>query len=182
MIIKKLITIVDMQNDFVQPNGKLPVTGAASLIEPFNKFIRRASFDAAVATFDTHNKHEYKKSEEAKLFPIHCVKGTPGWELAVNMPYMYRSLEKSIFDMWPENPELPTFAPQKYEVFVVGVAADYCVKYAVQGFLDRGYQTTVFTDLTRGIQREFDQVANEDFAKYLASGQLRLMNSAKFQR
>ena len=36
---KKLLHIVDMQNDFVMANGKLPVAGAQSLIEPANEFL-----------------------------------------------------------------------------------------------------------------------------------------------
>ena len=42
----RLLHIVDMQNDFVLPDGKLYVPGAESLIEPANEFLRNVKFDS----------------------------------------------------------------------------------------------------------------------------------------
>ncbi|MCL2338874.1 MAG: isochorismatase family protein, partial [Proteobacteria bacterium] len=59
---KKLLHIVDMQNDFVLKNGRLAVAGAAELIRPANAFLRDARFDKTIATMDTHDRREYKNS------------------------------------------------------------------------------------------------------------------------
>ena len=50
------------------------------------------------------------------------------------------------------------------EVTVIGVAADYCVRWAVDGLLARGFAVTVPAALTRGIERQIEAVAGEDFA------------------
>ncbi|MEG8025263.1 hypothetical protein QP162_14100 [Sphingomonas aurantiaca] len=47
---------------------------------------------------------------------------------------------------------------------VIGVAADYCVRWAVEGLVERGFAVTVPAGLTRGIERQIDTVAAEDFA------------------
>jgi nicotinamidase/pyrazinamidase len=46
---------------------------------------------------------------------------------------------------------------------VIGVAADYCVKWAVEGLLARGFDVVVPAHLTRGIVRQIETVADEDF-------------------
>ncbi|WP_380926328.1 isochorismatase family protein [Sphingomonas leidyi] len=48
-------------------------------------------------------------------------------------------------------------------VTVVGVAADYCVRWAVEGLIARGFRVTVPAELTRGIARPIDQVAAEEW-------------------
>ena len=55
---------------------------------------------------------------------------------------------------------------------VMGVAADYCVRDAVRGMLARGSRVNVLSSLTVGIKRQWQQVAREEFATELASGQL----------
>ncbi len=50
---------------------------------------------------------------------------------------------KALFATFPEPPEL----------FVYGVATDYCVKGAALGLRERGYATTLITDATAGSPR-----------------------------
>jgi len=37
------------------------------------------------------------------------------------------------------------------DIYVYGVALDYCVKYAIEGLVERGYQVFLVTDATKGI-------------------------------
>ena len=46
-------------------------------------------------------------------------------------------------------------------VYIMGVASDFCVKYAIKGYLDRGYHVTVLQDLFRGINKQIDDVVSE---------------------
>ena len=46
---------------------------------------------------------------------------------------------------------------------VVGVAADFCVRWAVDGLLERGFAVELPAALTRGIERQIDSVAAEDW-------------------
>ena len=125
-------------------------------------------------------------------FPPHCYQGTDGFAFAVkpqNVPDETQKfiLNKAVFDMW-EEPKL-TVRPYRVagemvayggeqdredffnniiaagvgEVEVVGVAADYCVKWAVEGLLARGFKVTLYDNLTAGIERDIHQVVTEDF-------------------
>ncbi|WP_313958545.1 cysteine hydrolase family protein [Novosphingobium sp. 9] len=144
-------------------------------------------------TFDTHLPEVYAGSPEAEAFPIHCVKHTHGWENVVPVSAVPAAipvwrLEKGVFDMWEEDvvtlhdARMPDksggegagierenfFAALAEEgvrdVTVIGVAADYCVKWAIDGLLARGFRVTVPAALTKGIVRPIETVAEEDFA------------------
>lgn len=187
---RDLIIVVDTQADFILPDGALPVPGAEAIGEPLAHWLtQRTEGDTAaiVFTFDTHYAETYPDSPEAKLFPIHCVKGTPGWRnlldpLAVPATIPCRTLEKGVFDMWAEDGlmlhdprnELPPVPRDTFfadlrdqgvgQAIVVGVAADYCVRWAIDGLVDRGFAVTVPAALTRGIDRPIEQVLREEFA------------------
>jgi nicotinamidase/pyrazinamidase len=103
---------------------------------------------------------------------------------------MYR-LEKDVFGMWwkqfmvsdfnedPTDPDL-TLANNGIElaetmfdrlkqsgvtdIEIVGVAADFCVHWAVEGFVKRGFNVTIKRDLVKGIVRDIDQVLAEEYA------------------
>lgn len=78
---KKVLIIVDFQNDFV--SGSLGFPQAASLsdrIEEKMKAYLKEDQDL-IFTFDTH-EDAYLKTNEGRHLPVlHCVKGTEGWEL-----------------------------------------------------------------------------------------------------
>ena len=173
----RLLHIVDMQNDFVLPDGKLYVPGAESLIKPANEFVNTVHFDKTIATFDTHYRKTYKKTEESKMFPPHCLFGTKGWELAIQMDKydMVTKILKQQFDVW-ENIYIQgidfvmsysKITPRNTQVYVMGVASDFCVKYAIKGYLDRGYHVSVLQDLCRGINKQIDEVVKEFDTKKL---------------
>lgn len=78
---KKLLIVVDYQNDFV--DGALGFEGAELLDERIARKIDeyREAGDHVVFTYDTHHK-DYLETLEGKHLPIpHCIEGTPGHEL-----------------------------------------------------------------------------------------------------
>lgn len=122
-------------------------------------------------------------------FDIHCEKGTVGWENVFNQALVNQNIEravytKTVFDMWdapnPETAENLMFSAfpgyitrdDYFErlaqnnvktITVLGVASDYCVKFAIKGLLERGFNVEVLEEATAGISREIDQVIAEDF-------------------
>lgn len=186
---KRFVIVVDMQRDFVAADGALPVAGAEAIVSPMKAWLaglRSEDVAGVLFTADTHVPAIYATSAEAEQFPPHCEKGTPGWENVLDpdaidpVVPVYR-LEKGVFDMWAE-PDIPieavatgekvvrdTFfvevkAQGVSEVMVVGVAADYCVRWAIEGLVTRGFAVEVPTGLTRGIARPIEQVIADDFA------------------
>jgi len=50
------------------------------------------------------------------------------------------------------------------DVTVIGVAADYGVRWAIEGLVARGFRVEVPEELTRGIERQIREVTGDDFA------------------
>lgn len=187
---KRLVLVIDTQADFMNADGALAVNEAATLITPLNDYLRglRADDVAGVLfTFDTHDAASYPLSAEAAQFPPHCLRDTTGWANVLDPAVVEPSiptwrLEKAVFDMWAE----PGLSVERIaddtaidrEAFfaelraagvetatVVGVAADYCVRWAIAGLVARGFAVEVPPALTRGIERPIAQVLAEDFAE-----------------
>lgn len=184
---RSFVVVVDVQGDFMRADGALPVAGAEALVAPMNAWLaalRPQDTAGVLYTFDTHLPEIYAGSPEAAQFPEHCVRGTTGWETMLELTApdaaipLYR-LEKGVFDMWAEpalavEPIRPSDAPLDRNAFfaalrdsgvetatVIGVAADFCVRWAVDGLLRRGFRVTVPAALTRGIVQQIDAVAQD---------------------
>ncbi|AXB79681.1 cysteine hydrolase family protein [Novosphingobium sp. P6W] len=187
----RFVIAVDTQKDFMTAQGALGVAGAEGLVEPMNAWL--AALDprdtaGVLFTFDTHEPEIYAGSIEAEAFPIHCVRGSDGWANLLDAALIDPAIpvwriEKGVFDMWAEPgleiedarglqvapiPRESFFADLKAsgvdEFTVIGVAADYCVRWAIDGLIARGFAVTVPAALTRGIERQIETVAAQDFA------------------
>lgn len=76
---KKLLIVVDYQNDFV--NGALGFSEAAALEEGICAKIDEYANDEIIYTLDTHTDN-YMSTQEGKKLPVpHCIKNTSGHEL-----------------------------------------------------------------------------------------------------
>lgn len=80
---KKLLIVVDYQNDFV--TGSLGFEGAVALEDPIADKIceYRALGDEGqvIFTMDTHDRHYMESQEGIHLPVVHCVDGEDGWQL-----------------------------------------------------------------------------------------------------
>jgi nicotinamidase/pyrazinamidase len=183
----RFVIVVDTQRDFMAADGALSVPGAETLVEPMRQWLTALHPEETAGvlfTFDTHVPEVYAGSPESQAFPIHCVRGSAGWanmldpaEVDAAIP-VYR-IEKGVFDMWAEpglmiEPAQGVAVPRDAffdglavqgigEVAVIGVAADYCVRWAIDGLVARGFDTVVPAGLTKGIARPIEQVLADDF-------------------
>jgi nicotinamidase/pyrazinamidase len=187
----RFVVVVDTQWDFMAGEGALSVAGAEELVASMQAWLSALAPDEVAGvlfTFDTHFVETYAASPEAQMFPIHCVRGTRGWGNMLDVALVDPAIpawriEKGVFDMWAEpglaiegarDAERPAILREDFfaalaatgvtDVTVIGVATDYCVRWAVDGLLARGFAVTVPAALTRGIERQIDAVAGEDFA------------------
>jgi nicotinamidase/pyrazinamidase len=188
---KRFVIVVDAQRDFMMPEGALYVAGAEALIALLNELLASlspADTTGVLLTFDTHEPGSYARSAEAAQFPLHCVRGSAGWQTvldvqAVDPAIPLYSLEKGVFAMWEEagvtirdvrDPVAAAVPRDRFfdhlraegagEVVVIGVAADFCVRWAVEGLIKRGFRIVVPAALTRGIVRQIETVASEEWA------------------
>lgn len=74
----KILIVVDMQKDFI--DGSLGTKEAQGIVS--NVVRKIENFDGTVIyTRDTH-QDDYLDTQEGKKLPVvHCIKGTPGWEI-----------------------------------------------------------------------------------------------------
>lgn len=74
---KKLLVVVDMQNDFI--DGSLGTPEAQAIVPKVVDKIR--NWDGAVwCTADEHDEDTYLSTKEGQKLPVlHCIDGTHGW-------------------------------------------------------------------------------------------------------
>ena len=121
---KKALIIIDMQNDFV--GGALANSSAQAIVDEIVTYA--SNFDGdLIATRDTHQKNYLETSEGKRLPVVHCVHGTPGWEIVAPISALLNERGAHIVDK-------PTFGYLDWdflsaydEVTLVGTCTDICV-------------------------------------------------------
>lgn len=127
---KKILVVVDMQNDFV--DGTLGTNEAAAIVD--NVAEKIISHNGLIfVTFDTHFENYMDTSEGKKLPVPHCIKNTNGWKLNDRVADAlkdkdYRSIEKLTFG----SVELPAeikreCGDEDFEIELIGLCTDICV-------------------------------------------------------
>ena len=126
---KKILIVVDMQNDFI--DGALGTKEAEQIVEPVMHKIKEYNTGNIYATRDTHGT-EYLSTQEGKNLPVeHCMKGTKGWEIRAEIAELldgavivdkpsFGSLELAEL-LYEENKK------EELEMELVGLCTDICV-------------------------------------------------------
>ncbi len=127
---KKILVVVDIQNDFV--DGALGTPEAQAIIDNAADKIKNFVGDIFV-TSDTHYDN-YMDTLEGKKLPVpHCIKGTKGWELNSKIADAlkdknYKIVEKLTFG----SVDLPSLVKEvigddSAEITLIGLCTDICV-------------------------------------------------------
>lgn len=127
---KKVLVVVDIQNDFV--DGALGTPEAVAIVDAAAEKIKNFDGDIFV-TYDTHYDN-YMDTLEGKKLPVpHCIKGTNGWELNPKIAEAlngknYKTIEKLTFGS-VDLPQLvkEKIGNQKAEITLIGLCTDICV-------------------------------------------------------
>ena len=122
---KKILVVVDMQNDFI--DGALGTPEAVAIVPYVKEKIE--SFDGEVLfTRDTHAEN-YMDTQEGRNLPVpHCIKGTAGWEIRAELDALRRTeaIDKLTFgsrdlvDVLAREGEIES-------ITFVGLCTDICV-------------------------------------------------------
>lgn len=142
--------IVDLQNDFC-PGGALAVAGGDAIVPTVNALM--PLFPLVLASKDWHPT----QTVHFEKWPVHCVAGTPGaaFHPALHTRGIHHELLKgtqnsddgySAFEA--TNTDLPELLRQKgvTDLYIVGLATDYCVRASAIDAARLGIRTTVLTD------------------------------------
>lgn len=155
---KKILLIVDLQNDFC-PGGSLGIKEGNEIVPVVNSLMDKVDF--VVATKDWHPEG----STHFKDWPVHCVANKNGSELnpRLDAEKIDQIVLKgtglddpgySAFDA--TNISLEDYLKEKGvgELYVVGLATDYCVKASAIDACKRGFHTYVVTDAIAAVDLE----------------------------
>src|SRR5215469_4042075 len=166
---------VDVQRDFVLPGGSLYVPGAEKLLPNIQRLTDAARQGKVLLA--SHGDFHTPNDPEFKIFPPHCVKGTPGSELvpealtdkvvrventqstklSENLShYKQILLEKQTLNIFESRhaDELVQRLGDRAEYVVFGVVTEYCVSFAAKGLLKRGRRVAVVKDAIETLKRE----------------------------
>jgi nicotinamidase/pyrazinamidase len=165
------LVVVDVQNDFADPDGSLTVAGAPDAVVAVNREIEAAVRAGAmvVATQDWHPERTPHFVTDGGPWPVHCVGGTWGAELVPTLvipdaaPRVRKGAngEDGYSGFTMRDPVTGETTPTELEmllraagvdaVAVVGLATDYCVRATALDAVGLGFATAVLTDAVAAV-------------------------------
>ncbi len=159
----RALVVVDVQNDFC-PGGALPVPDGDEVIPPLNRLIEDF-LGKGEPVFKSRDWHPAKTRHFAAYggtWPIHCIQGTKGAQFHPDLidDIHIRIISKglgdedsySAFDGTDLALQLERLNVK--EVWVGGLATDYCVKNTVLDALKYGLRVKVLQDAVRAVDLE----------------------------
>ena len=171
--------MVDLQNDFV-PGGALSVPDGDQVIPIANKLQRDYSLVVATQDWHPSDHGSFAVNHEGRkrgdrvildgieqiLWPVHRVQDTPGAEFvpALDRSRVARVFKKGIdpridsYSAFFDNAHRRATGLGDYlkgqsvtNVYLLGLALDYCVKFSALDARQLGFNTYVILDACRGI-------------------------------
>ena len=126
---RKLLIVIDMQNDFI--DGALGTPEALAIVENVKAKIRSYPAADILATKDTHETH-YLQTQEGKNLPVeHCIRGSKGWEIREDIAELLDGVkiyEKPTFGSVAMALDVAEISQdEEIEVEMVGLCTDICV-------------------------------------------------------
>lgn len=194
----KALIVVDVQNDFCD-GGALAVKDADKIIPVVNKAIDffNRNYNLVVATKDWHpaNHKSFAKNSNGVIgevgilnnlpqvwWPEHCIENTHGSEFhpdlkeIKNIIYKGTDFEIDSYSGFFDNGKLKSTellsllkSNNISEIFVLGLATDYCVKYTVLDALDLGFKVNVIADGCKGVNLSFND-SNDAIKEMIEKG------------
>lgn len=173
------LVIVDVQNDFL-PGGALAVARGDEVIAPANRLSPLFDVVVATRDWHPVNHGSFAASHPGKrpgdrilldgrpqtLWPVHCVQGTHGAALADGLDKRAiagvfskgtqpdSDTYSGFFDDFAgQATGLADFLRQRgvTDVYVLGLATDYCVKHTALDAVDEGFRVWLVQDACRAV-------------------------------
>ncbi|MCA9400714.1 MAG: nicotinamidase [Candidatus Omnitrophica bacterium] len=162
----KALLIIDVQKDFC-PGGALAVSQGDEIVPVINQYIHYFSsrFWPVLASRDWHPRETTHFQNYGGPWPAHCVQNTKG---AMFHPELKLPENATVFSkgMGYDGKSYSAFlgvngqqmglldylnAKEIRELYICGLATDYCVKESVLDALKNGFQVTLLTDAIKGV-------------------------------
>lgn len=173
------LLLVDLQNDFL-PGGALPVPQSAEILAPIHALQPRFELIVATQDWHPSDHGSFAANHPGRqpgdvanldglpqiLWPVHCVQGSPGADFA---PGLDRTRWSAVFPKGTD-PRLDSYSGffdnghrkatglgdflrdrGVSDVFLAGLATDYCVKWTALDARQLGFRAHLIADACRGV-------------------------------
>ena len=176
------LIIVDLQNDFL-PGGALPVPHGDEVIPLANELQQRFALVLATQDWHPPDHGSFAPNHPGKkpgdriildgieqiLWPVHCVQNTHGAEFAPSFEtsriahVFHKGVDPRIdsYSTFFDNAHRRRTGLGEYlkersidDIYLLGLALDYCVKYSALDARQLGFNTHIILDGCRGIGLE----------------------------
>jgi nicotinamidase/pyrazinamidase len=180
------LILVDIQNDFT-PSGALPVPEGDRIVPAVNRLQPCFDLVVATQDWHPVNHGSFATNHPGRrvgevidlhglpqiLWPEHCVQGTAGADF---VPGLDRKRWDRVF-VKGTDPAIDSYSgffdnghrhatglgdylrkKGMTDVYVAGLATDYCVKFTVLDALELGFKTHLIEDTCRGVNLQPDDV------------------------
>jgi nicotinamidase/pyrazinamidase len=166
------LLVVDVQNDFADPQGSLYVRGGGEVVPLINAQIEAAQLAGAqvIYTQDWHPQATPHFAKDGGVWPVHCVMETWGAEfhpaLVVAGPVVRKGSngEDGYSGFTMRDPTTGETVPTALagtlgqsgitRLVIGGLATDYCVRSTVLDARSHGYPITVLQNAIRAVELE----------------------------
>ncbi len=175
----RVLILVDLQNDFV-PGGALAVPRGDEVVPLANRLAERFDLVVATQDWHPANHGSFATEHQGRepgdtielggleqiLWPVHCVQETPG---AAFVEALDMSSVKKVFRKGTEQ-DIDSYSgffdnghrratglggyleeQSVTEVYLLGLATDYCVKFTALDARSLGFETHLIEDACRGV-------------------------------
>lgn len=186
----RALILIDIQYDFL-PGGALAVPRGDEIIPIVNNLQSSFDLVVATQDWHPSGHKSFASEHGGKnvfdaidlnglqqvLWPDHCVQGTKGAELSGGVDWnrteaIFRkgtSVEIDSYSGFYDNGHLKSTGLSDYlkgrgvrDVYVAGLAADFCVYFTAKDALSEGFGTYLIEDATRAISEDGFSRAKED--------------------
>jgi nicotinamidase/pyrazinamidase len=175
----KALILVDIQNDFL-PGGSLAVADGNEVIPVVNKIMTHFDLVVATQDWHPVNHGSFAANHHEKnpgevidlhgltqvLWPVHCVQGSAGANFSSELDIRYirkvfpKGTDENIdsYSGFFDNGHRKSTGLADYlkdcgvtQVYISGIATDYCVKFTALDAITCGFETYLITDAVRGV-------------------------------
>ena len=174
----RYLFVIDYQNDFV--DGALGFPGAEKLDERIAEKVPSYGKGKVLFTRDTHFEN-YLQTREGKNLPVvHCIKGTPGWEVYGKTAEALaqveaKAIDKLVFGMDVTDPDTAAVLPESAdEIELVGLVSNICVVSNAVVLQSKYPEATIIVDAS--CTDSFDKSLNEKVLDVLSGFQVKVIN------
>ncbi len=174
-----VLLLVDIQNDFL-PGGALAVGKGDQVVSVANRLLAYFDLVVATQDWHPADHLSFASQHPGReigdvveldglrqvLWPDHCIEGTPGAALATELDVsridrvFHKGTHRTIdsYSGFFDNGHRQATGLAKFlrecgivEVFILGLATDYCVKFTALDAVELGFATHLILDGCRGV-------------------------------